>query len=332
MSAVVQSTAGARLCLVLAAVLWSTGSVFMRLLREPLGLGLESPALSPLLIAFYRGLFGGLFMLALVRRGQHTFRPVMIPMVVTFTVMSGLYLSALGLGAAANAIFLQNTAPVWVFVFAVVLLGESGDRRGWQTVFLAATGAVVIVAGGWPATSTPQQERQEIFVLLMGLGSGVVYAGVVLFLRVLRGHAAVWLVALNLLGTAIMLGLYMLIADGPTAFVAWVTTPSAAQFAVLAACGVLQMGVPYWLFTRSLRSLSAQEAAIITLIEPLLNPVWAYLLTPHTDTPTPAMFLGGSLILLALVWKYVPFQRKQHSPPSAQRTQREDRQDEKNMA
>jgi len=309
MSVVGQSASGARLCLILAACLWSLGSVFMRLLREPLGLGLDTPPLSPLLIAFYRGLFGGLFMLALVRREQFTFRPIMVPMVLTFTVMSGLYLSALGLGAAANAIFLQNTAPVWVFIFAVLLLGDSGDRRGWQSVFLAATGAIVIVAGGWPATASPEQSRKEIFVLFMGVGSGFVYAGVVLFLRKLRDHAAVWLVALNLIGSALMLGLFVFVSDGPSAFEQWILSPSLPQLAVLAACGVLQMGVPYWLFTRSLRAVSAQEAAIITLLEPLLNPIWAYLLTPHTDTPTPAMFLGGSLILLALVWKYVPFRR-----------------------
>src|SRR3954453_19114725 len=114
MASAVQSPARARMGLVLAAVLWSLGSVFMRLLREPLGLGLHEPKLTELQIAFYRGLFGGLFMLALVRRGQFTFRPMMVAMVLTFTVMSGLYLSALGQGAAANAIFLQNTSPVWV--------------------------------------------------------------------------------------------------------------------------------------------------------------------------------------------------------------------------
>lgn len=302
----VPSAARARACLVLAAVLWSLGSVFMRLLQRPLGLGLHEPELSALQIAFYRGLFGGLFMLALVRRGQFTFRPVMVPMVVTFTVMSGLYLSALGLGAAANAIFLQNTAPVWVFVFAVLLLGERGDRRGWQSVFLAAAGAVVIVAGGWPRDAAPDRQRTEIVVLLMGAGSGFVYAGVVLFLRVLRDHASVWLVALNLLGTAATLGLFVLLAEGAGGFAAWVSAPSAAQFAVLAACGVLQMGVPYWLFTRSLRAVTPQEAAIITLVEPLLNPVWAYLLTPATDTPTASMLVGGALILLALAWTYVP--------------------------
>jgi drug/metabolite transporter, DME family len=138
------------------------------------------------------------------------------------------------------------------------------------------------------------------------VGSGIVYAAVVLFLRVLRDHAAVWITALNLLGTAVTLGLFVLLTDGFSGFAAWVSAPSAAQFAVLAAAGILQMGIPYWLFTRSLRWVSPQEAAIITLIEPLLNPVWAYLLTPSSDTPTIAMFIGGGLILLALVWKYLP--------------------------
>jgi drug/metabolite transporter (DMT)-like permease len=238
----------------------------------------------------------------------------MIPMVITFTVMSGLYLSALGMGAAANAIFLQNTSPVWVFVFAVLILREPGDRRGWQSVFLGVAGAIVIVAGGWPASASAEQERKEIVVLLMGVGSGIVYAGVVLFLRVLRDHAAVWLVALNLLGTAVTLGVFVLVTEGLTGFVGWLLAPSAKQFAVLAASGILQMGIPYWLFTRSLRVVSTQEAAIITLIEPLLNPVWAYLLTPETDTPTRSMLVGGGLILLALIRKYLPYRAEIATP------------------
>src|SRR3954454_11083468 len=161
----------ARACLVLAAVLWSIGSVFMRLLREPLGLGLNEPGLSPLQIAFYRGLFGGLVVLAMVRRAEVTFRAPMIGMVIAFTVMSGMYLSALD-GPAANAIFLQNTAPVWVYVFAVVALGERGDRRGWLAVMLAATGAAVIVSGNWPRDVSPDDHSKQMLQLLLGLGSG----------------------------------------------------------------------------------------------------------------------------------------------------------------
>jgi drug/metabolite transporter (DMT)-like permease len=98
----------------------------------------------------------------------------------------------------------------------------------------------------------------------------------------------------------------VLVTDGWSGFASWVTAPSWNQIAVLAVFGVFQMAFPYWLFSRSLRAVSAQEAALITLIEPLLNPVWAYLVTPAKDTPNVWMFAGGALILLALVWKYVP--------------------------
>ncbi|MFO0801338.1 MAG: DMT family transporter [Gemmataceae bacterium] len=299
----------ARLLLVLAAVLWSLGSLFVRFLREPTALGLHDPPLTPLQIAFFRGLFGGAALLTLVRRIDVTFRPLMGAMVLTFTVMCGLYMSALSLGPAANAIFLQNTAPVWVYLFAVYVLGEAGNRRGWQAVLLGGLGAVVIVAGNWPRDLPPDEQHTQVLILLMGVGSGVWYAGVVLFLRVLRNESPAWLVSLNLLGTSATLGLYVTLRYGVDGFVDWVTAPTAGQLALLAVFGVVQMAMPYWLFARGLRHVSPHEAGIITLLEPLLNPLWAYLITPDKDTPTPAMWLGGALILAALVWRYVPDRR-----------------------
>jgi drug/metabolite transporter (DMT)-like permease len=306
------SVAGARVCLVFSAVLWSLGSVFMRVLRDPLGLGLDEPTIDPLQIAFYRGLFGGLVMLALVRRAEITFRPAMVGMVIAFAVMSGVYLSALD-GPAANAIFLQNTAPVWVFVFAVLLMGERGDTRGWVSVLLAAAGAAVIVGGNWPHEVTVEEHAKQTRQLLLGLGSGVVYAIVVLFLRVLRDHSSAWLVALNLLGSAVALGLFVLLRDGWHAYADWVTAPSWKQLVVLFVFGAFQMAFPYWLFARGVRTVPSQEAALITLIEPLLNPIWAYLITPEKDTPNVWMWTGGGLILLALVWRYVPMGKKNYS-------------------
>ena len=49
-----------------------------------------------------------------------------------------------------------------------------------------------------------------------------------------------------------------------------------------------------------------QEAGAITLLEPLLNPIWAYLVSPATETPPPTTYLGGALILGALAWRYWP--------------------------
>ncbi len=323
MSAAAPSVSQARACLVLAAVLWSSGSFFMRFLREPtplaaaLKLELHLPQLTSLQIACYRGLFGGLAMLLLVRRADVRFRPMMLGMTAVFALMSGLYMSALALGPAANAIFLQNTAPIWVYLIAVFVLGERGDRRGWQAVLLGGLGAIVIVAGNWPRNLPADEEQTQVAILFMGLGSGLTYAVVMVFLRVLRTESAAWLTALNLFGSAFAIALYILLRFGPEDFAIWATAPAMPQFAVMAVYGVVQMAIPYWLFARGLRVLSPQEAGIITLIEPLLNPVWAYLMTPEKDAPTVPMIVGGALILAALAWRYLP--HGEPSPPTPPR-------------
>ena len=103
--------------------------------------------------------------------------------------------------------------------------------------------------------------------------------------------------------------LLVVFASGFAAWLDWLTAPTGRQLALLAVFGAVQMATPYWLFARGLRTVSPHEAGIITLLEPLLNPLWAYLVTPEKDTPTPAMWAGGGLILLALVWRYIPDRR-----------------------
>ncbi len=303
------SAARARAALVLAAVLWSTGSLFMRVLREPTGLGLDRPDLDPLQIAFFRGLFAGLALVPLVRQRHVRFRPAMLGMAACFGAMSGLYLSALGLGQAANAILLQNSAPFWVYLIGVYLLGNPADSRSWRAILLGLGGTVVIVAGNWSAGGATYGGASQALVLLMGLGSGLTYAGVVLFLRGLRAESSAWLMVLNLLGSAAILGGFIAVHKGQDALAAWFTTPSAAQFGLLAVFGVVQMAAPYWLFARGLRSVSPQEAGVITLLEPVLNPVWAYLIAPDKETPTAWTLVGGLLLLGALGWRYFPVPR-----------------------
>jgi drug/metabolite transporter (DMT)-like permease len=304
MSGSVPSVAAARVSLVLAAVIWSLGSLFMRLVQQPALMGWSEPGLAPLPVAFFRALFAGLVMVPLLRRADVRFHPRMALMVLTFAVMSGVYLTAMGLGKAGNAIFLQNTAPFWLYLFTVFLLGEAGDRRGWTAVLLGLAGAVVIVGGNWPRDLPASEQRTAVGVLALGLASGVVYAGVVLFLRALRDYSPAWLVFLNHVGSAAALGVFLVLA--PTDLSGWTTFPTARQLSLLAVFGAVQMALPYWLFARGLRTVGPQEAGIITLLEPLLNPVWAYLITPATDTPNGPMFLGGGLILAALVWRYAP--------------------------
>lgn len=280
-----------RLCILLAALLWSLSGLFTRLLQHETVLGLHSPELTPLQIAFFRSLFAGLFFLPMLRRADITFRPLMPVMVVIFAVMNATFISAMALGTAANAIWLQYTAPLWLYLAAIFVLGEPAERRATIGLIVGMAGVVVILAGGWrtgPGDQFP--------VILMALASGITYAAVLLCLRLLRTASASWLTTLNHLGAAAVL-----------AFFVWsLPLPTVAQVAFLVVFGVVQMGLPYWLTAKGLRSVSPQEAGLILLLEPLLNPVWAYLLVPARETPSLETWIGAGLILGALVWRYAP--------------------------
>ena len=71
------SLAPARLCILLAALLWSTSGAFTKILRENTGLGLNEPAIDPLSIAFWRVVFAAAVFQPMVRRNEVTFRPAL---------------------------------------------------------------------------------------------------------------------------------------------------------------------------------------------------------------------------------------------------------------
>jgi drug/metabolite transporter (DMT)-like permease len=140
----------------------------------------------------------------------------------------------------------------------------------------------------------------------MGLGSGLTYAGIILCLRYLRDESSQWLIVQNHLGSATCLATAVLLLNGFAFWCEWMTAPTVRQLAFLSVFGAVQMGLPYLLFARGLRSVSPQEAGALTLIEPMLNPLWAYLISPETDTPTPYTWVGGLLIIGALAYRYLP--------------------------
>jgi len=288
--------ARARLCIVAAAVLWSLGGFFTRVLQNDTILHVNNPELSPLQITFYRALFAGLVFLPLLRRRDITFRPQMVLMVGLFAAMSMLFLSALALGSAANAILLQNTAPFWVYLICVYFLGDAHDARSLQSILIGMVGVCIIIGGGWLRDGFGRVE-----VTLMALASALMYAGVIVCLRGLKTCSSMWLTTLNHLGSALVLGAGIALIHGVDFWLSWVQSPSGPQLGFLAVFGVVQMALPYALFAIGLRHVSPQEAGMIALIEPLLNPVWAYLISPQTDTPPWTTFVGGLLIIGALL-------------------------------
>jgi drug/metabolite transporter (DMT)-like permease len=282
-----------RLLIVLAAVLWSLSGAGVKLLTTPTGLGdlfhLPDPPMPGLLIAFYRPLWAGIVLLPLLRAGDFKFHPLFLLMLPTFAVMNLLFVLAQALGSAANAIVLQYTAPVWMYLGTVFWLREPTDRRDPSTLLIAMLGVAVILVD---AVLRPTPET--LWAVLIALGSGITYAGVLLCLRVLRGLPAPWLTVLNHAAAALLL----------LPFIVPLSQPTWPQLGFMVAFGAIQMGLPYLLMARGLRVVSAQEAGMICLLEPLLNPLWAYLAAG--DVPDSATVIGGSIILAALAWRYAP--------------------------
>ncbi len=289
----VPTTSSGRWCILAAAVLWSTSGLFT---KAPLfdDWPLEHRGL---LLAFWRALFAGLSILPLVRRPSWDWR--MAPMIGCFAGMSLSFMTAATLNTASNAIWLQSTAPLWVFLYGLVLFrGGQGRiiRRDVSTLAFCAAGLGVILyyelTQGSGAAS-PLQSRSGI---LYGLAAGACYGAVVMFLRALGRLDAVWLVALAQLGTAAVLAPWAMSVGH------W---PSGVQLATLAAFGAFQIALPYLLFARGLRSVPSQEASLIALLEPVLVPAWVLFVLGNHETRWWTL-AGGALILAGLAWRYLP--------------------------
>ena len=265
----------ARLLVLAAATLWSTSGFFV---KAPYFRGWPGPAL-----AFWRAAFACLVLWPLVRRPQWSWK--LVPMTATFAAMNYTYLTAMATGSAANAIWLQCTAPVWVLLVGVFVFREQAVWRDWLLVAFAAAGVGIILYY--------ESQGAALAAVAWGLASGVFYAGVVLSLRQLRAHDSAWLAALNHLVTAVVLAPFAL----QSAYF-----PSGIQWPLLIGLGVVQMGIPYVLFARGLKSIPGHEATGIALMEPLLVPVWVYL--AWGDSPDWWTLVGGGLILVGLVIRY----------------------------
>ena len=284
------SVARGRILIVIAAILWSLSGAFTKVLTQESSFQMGPAPVAGLQIAFFRALFAGLSLVPVLRPAAISFRPMMLVMVLCFAVMNALFVLAMVWGKAANAILLQYTAPMWMYLASIWWLGEKPDRRNSIALVIGLLGIAVIIWGGW--------QEAQILVVAIALGSGLAYAGVILCLRVLRGASAPWMTVLNHLCAAFALL--------PLLWFIWPPTPSIEQLLTLFLFGAIQMAFPYWLMARGLRVVSPQEAGTITLLEPLLNPVWAYLVAPRTEVPSLYTFFGGAFILGALAWRYWP--------------------------
>lgn len=272
-----------RAWIVAAALFWSTSGLFA---KSPLfdDWPKETRGIN---LAFWRAVFAAAVLLPMARGIR--WRRQLPVMALAFAGMNATYLSAMARTTAANAIWLQCTAPFWIFLLGPVIWREPFDRRNVVPLLFGALAIGLILS----CELRPGASDASPSGLWLGLAAGVFYATVVMTLRALRAENPAWLVALNHLVAAAVLAPFVLTRG------VW---PSGLQFGVTAAFGIMQMAVPYVMFAQGLKRVPSQEATLIALCEPVLLPIWVWL--AWDEVPAWWTIAGGGLILLGLLLRY----------------------------
>lgn len=261
--------------LLIAALGWSLAGVLFKLVDWP-----------PLAAAGGRGLIAALFLVA-VRGRALKFRltPIQLATALVYAGCTILFAVANKLTTAANAILLQYTAPVWIALAGAWFLGEKATRADWLTIAASFAGMALFLYEGL--------QLKSLTGILISLVSGGFFAGMILLLRKQKDGSPVEAIILgNLIG--FFVGLPAMWSAG---------LPSAGSAAALLVLGVVQLGAPYLLYMYAIRHVTALEAVLLPVIEPILNPVWVMLVVG--ERPTPLSLLGGAIVLGAVTWRAI---------------------------
>jgi len=272
----------ARWMIVLAAILWSTSGFFA---KAPWFEGWPG-----FVLAFWRAAFACLILLPIVRKPQWSVR--LIPVTLIFVAMNYTYLTVMERYEASNAIWLQYTAPIWIITLGVIMLKEKTGWADWAMVFFQMIGVLVILI--------PQFQDDTLWGLTLKILVGFTYALVVLSLRWMRDFEAAWIVGINHVVTCVVfLPFVVQVGIYPQEWIQWVA---------LAAFGMLQMGLPYWLFAKSVKQIPGHEATGIVILEPILVPLWVYIAWGHLtsyERPEVSTLIGAVFILIGLVIRFM---------------------------
>jgi len=252
-----------------AALMWSTGGLFVKLVT-----------FNAMQISFFRCSIAALVFAVLFRKRLLRVNLLTFVTALFYAAVLTAYVIALKMTTAANAIFLQSTAPIYVLIFEPVLLKTSYNRVNILTIFVCIIGMFFFFMG---KISTEHFEGN-----LFALFSGVMFAALFLGLRkndpryqlssIFYGNVIVALVCIP--------------------FLKGIQDVNFSNLWMVTFLGVFQIGLAYAVFSYGLRRVLAIEASIIALAEPVLNPVWVYI--GYGEVPSFMAIIGGIIILSAI--------------------------------
>lgn len=278
----VSSVTKARLQVLGAAFLFSTG-----------GAAIKATDFNNWQVAAFRSGIAAAAILALLpaARRVRDWRIWLVAVAYAITLIA--FVTANKLTTAANAIFLQDTAPLYLLLASPWLLKERVTRRDLAVLGVMAAGMALFFVGEQRVSATAPDPIKGNVVAVVSAVTWAVTIGGLRWLesRQAGGEPGMATVALgNTMAFLLCLPLAVPVEGAQV-----------GDWAAVAYLGLFQVGLAYVLLTRGVRQVPAFEVSLLILIEPALNPLWAGLM--HSEWPGTLAGVGGALILGASAWQ-----------------------------
>ena len=218
---------------------------------------------------------------------------------------------------AANVIFLEYTSPVWVIFLSTILLGEKNRKIDYITFAGIVAGMLLFFADGLFEKHNGEFADTAMLGNLCGILSGVCYAGTTLFQRKQQMLAAQRIRETGRVSSkghdtsrdAFMIAQLITAAFGlPFVFLMEGGVPDTQSIVFLLLLGFFQMGIPNIMYAIGIKKVTALSASLITMIEPLMNPIWVFIFV-H-EIPTAKCIAGGIIILGFILLREVAGRRR----------------------
>jgi drug/metabolite transporter (DMT)-like permease len=264
--------------MVVAAICWSSGGFLVRQLS----------IVNAWEIVFWRSLFMTLFVAGVLTalHGRSMPRAVIdagVPGLVSGAFLAGtffFFIGSLTRTTVANTNILMSVSPFLAALAARAILKEPVPARTWLAMSVAFAGILVMFA--------QSSDAGRLAGNLLALGVSCCFAAQITVLR--KFHATV-----DMLPQVMIAGLVSTLA---AVFLAPPFAATQRDLAILAVMGCVQLGTGCLLATAASKHLSATELGLLALLEPILGPIWVWVLM--NDYPGTATLAGGGIVLAAV--------------------------------
>ncbi len=271
------------LSLLLSALLWSSGGLFIKMVSW-----------NPVAIAGFRSLIAMMVIVAYVRHPRFIWTFPQIGGAIAYAVTVTLFVIATKLTTAANAILLQYTAPLYVAFLGAWFLEERTRWFDWVSI--------VVVIGGMGLFFLDRLAPGGLLGNLLAIVSGISFAFLVLFMRRQKNESPFETIILGNLFTG-LIGLPFMFGS----------VPDVRSWMGLFFLGVIQLGLSYVLYSKAIRHVTALEAILIPGVEPILNPIWVFLMLG--ERPGKWALIGGLIVLVSVTLRsLIAIRRRDGSP------------------